>query len=95
MNEKRAQKKVLRDKALFIKHVGSTSISGMKAKPIIDILAVVQELADLDQTTMNRLQINGYEHVPKDVWQERLFFRKGPWGNGSHHLHFLKANDAE
>lgn len=32
-----------------IEHVGSTSIPGLMAKPIIDILVVVKSLTDIDQ----------------------------------------------
>lgn len=35
---------VFKDKALQIDHVGSTSIPGIKAKPIIDVLVVVSEM---------------------------------------------------
>ncbi|MBB6448089.1 GrpB-like predicted nucleotidyltransferase (UPF0157 family) [Geomicrobium halophilum] len=37
---------VLSNKALQVKHVGSTSVPGMCAKPIIDILLVVMDSAD-------------------------------------------------
>lgn len=33
-------------KALKIEHVGSTSIPGMKAKPIIDVLVVVEKMEE-------------------------------------------------
>ena len=38
---------VLGSKALQIEHVGSTSIPGLCAKPIIDILLVVKDSADV------------------------------------------------
>ncbi len=37
---------VFGDKALKIEHVGSTSIPNMKAKPIIDILVVVEKMEE-------------------------------------------------
>ena len=37
---------VLREKALRIEHVGSTLVPGLIAKPIIDILLVVEDSAD-------------------------------------------------
>jgi GrpB-like predicted nucleotidyltransferase (UPF0157 family) len=45
---------------LVIHHIGSTSISGIHAKPVIDMLAVVADLAAVDQRSvaMERL---GYE----------------------------------
>ena len=37
----------LGSKVLEIRHVGSTAIPGMPAKPIIDILAAVRDLTDV------------------------------------------------
>lgn len=39
---------VFGSQALAIEHVGSTSVPGMKAKPIIDVLVVVKDIAVLD-----------------------------------------------
>lgn len=43
--EKERILKILKDKALMIEHIGSTSVSGLMAKPIIDILLVVEDAA--------------------------------------------------
>jgi len=45
---KSALKKVFGNKALRIEHIGSTSIPGMKAKPLIDVLVVVQDIHHLE-----------------------------------------------
>lgn len=37
---------ILKDKALMVEHIGSTSVPGLCAKPIIDILLVVKDSAD-------------------------------------------------
>ena len=44
--EKELLSKVLKDKILFLEHVGSTSVPGLKAKLIIDI-CVVQNLEEV------------------------------------------------
>jgi len=49
------------DLALDIVHVGSTSIDGMGAKPIIDIDIVVPDMGDLEAIT-SRLSRIGYFH---------------------------------
>ena len=51
---------ILGHKILDVRHIGSTSIPGMLAKPIIDILVAVKKLADVDAFTpgLNKL---GYE----------------------------------
>jgi GrpB-like predicted nucleotidyltransferase (UPF0157 family) len=49
------------DIALDIVHVGSTSIEGMGAKPIIDMDVVVSDMSDLDEI-VSRLSRIGYIH---------------------------------
>jgi GrpB-like predicted nucleotidyltransferase (UPF0157 family) len=49
----------LRDVALSVEHVGSTSVPGLAAKPIIDISIVVPERSDV-QTGISRLATLGY-----------------------------------
>jgi GrpB-like predicted nucleotidyltransferase (UPF0157 family) len=49
------------DLALDVVHVGSTSIEGMAAKPIIDIDIVVPDMGDLDEI-VSRLSRIGYVH---------------------------------
>jgi GrpB-like predicted nucleotidyltransferase (UPF0157 family) len=48
------------DKAIRIEHIGSTSVPGLAAKPIIDILLVVPNSADED-SYLPQLQMAGYE----------------------------------
>jgi GrpB-like predicted nucleotidyltransferase (UPF0157 family) len=49
------------DVALSIEHVGSTSVPGLAAKPIIDISIVVPESSDV-QIGISRLATLGYVH---------------------------------
>ncbi|WP_256212940.1 GrpB family protein [Bacillus sp. OV322] len=37
----------------------------------------------------------GYEYVPKPVFKDRMFFRKGLWGQGTCHLHICEFNSSE
>jgi hypothetical protein len=56
-----------------IEHIGSTSVPGLAAKPIIDISVSVRDLADVTAFVpgMNDL---GYEEVPiNPTFQRRLF----------------------
>ena len=50
------------DLVLDIVHVGSTSIEGMSAKPIIDIDIIVKDMDDFDEIKF-RLTRLGYNHV--------------------------------
>ena len=51
---------VLGSNLLALRHIGSTSIPGMYAKPVIDMLAVVADLAAVDACT-RAMQSLGYE----------------------------------
>jgi len=64
------------DRFVEFEHIGSTAIEGMPAKPIIDILAVVEDLDETEAVTP-ALERHGYERRP-DTVGERLFFAKGP-----------------
>lgn len=50
---------VLGPRALRIEHTGSTSVPGLVAKPIIDMLLVVTDSAD-EQMYVPDLEVNGY-----------------------------------
>jgi GrpB-like predicted nucleotidyltransferase (UPF0157 family) len=71
-----------------IEHVGSTSVPGLAAKPIIDILLGV-DADDLDRIIAPVERI-GYEYSPD--WEislphRRYFRRLLPDGTNTHHLH--------
>lgn len=68
---------VLGDLALRIEHTGSTSVPGLVAKPIIDILLVVADSADED-TYVPPLEAAGYSLRIREInWYEHRMF-KGP-----------------
>ncbi|MGB8508973.1 MAG: GrpB family protein [Pyrinomonadaceae bacterium] len=61
--------------ALRIEHVGSTSVPGLTAKPIIDILVVVADSAD-ESAYLPRLEAAGYVlRVREPDWNEHRMFR--------------------
>jgi GrpB-like predicted nucleotidyltransferase (UPF0157 family) len=75
-----------------IQHVGSTSVPGLAAKPVIDIMPGVARLEDAEHI-IGPLQALGYEYVP---WQEedapipdRRYFRRGV--PRSHHVHVAEV----
>jgi len=60
---------------LLIAHIGSTSVPGLAAKPIIDILVVVPDSAD-EGTYLSRLEAAGYVlRVREPDWHEHRMFR--------------------
>ncbi len=67
--------KALGDAALRIEHIGSTSVPGLAAKPIIDILVVVEDSAD-ESTYLPQLEAAGYVlRVREPDWNEHRMFR--------------------
>lgn len=74
-----------------IHHIGSTAVQGLPAKPIIDILAEVTELALLDALSDNMIAI-GYEPKGEFGIPGRRYFQKG--GNEhTHHIHAFVSGD--
>jgi GrpB-like predicted nucleotidyltransferase (UPF0157 family) len=65
----------LGDAALRIEHIGSTSVPGLAAKPIVDILVVVGDSAD-EGSYLPRLEAAGYElRVREPDFHEHRMFR--------------------
>ncbi len=73
-----------------VEHIGSTSIPGLAAKPIIDLQAPVTDLAD-PQPLVAALQQHGWHYVDPDLDQRpwRRFFVKVTEGRRSAHLHVM------
>ncbi|WP_102275550.1 GrpB family protein [Cytobacillus massiliigabonensis] len=85
---------ILRGKVIGIEHIGSTSIKGLVAKPIIDIIVGVHYLDEVSNF-INPLSAIEYEYVPKPELKDRRFFRKGLWAQGTCHLHICEINSSE
>jgi GrpB-like predicted nucleotidyltransferase (UPF0157 family) len=65
------------DIAVAIEHVGSTSVPGLAAKPIIDIDVVVASAADV-AIAVERLAVIGYEHQGNLGVEGREAFKSPP-----------------
>ena len=72
-------------------HFGSTSIPGMKAKPIIDMICVVKEIAKVD-SYHKQLETLGYEAAGEWGIEGRRLFRKGG-EDRTHHLHVYEEGN--
>jgi len=66
---------VLGDTAEQIEHIGSTSIPGMAAKSIIDIMVAIPSLIRSSELIIG-LDTVGYTYKPKDTIPDRMFFSK-------------------
>lgn len=72
---------------LAIHHIGSTSINGIHAKPVIDMLAVVNDLPAVDQRTVAIEQF-GYEVMGEFGIEGRRYFRRDDsTGRRTHQIH--------
>lgn len=73
-------------------HIGSTSVAGLPAKPIVDILVVVDKLGPADRyvATLGGLDYSFYPLVSND---ERYMFGKGH--PHTHHLHIVERGGEE
>ena len=61
--------------ALRIEHIGSTSVPGLAAKPIVDILVVVQDSSE-ESTYLPQLEAAGYVlRVREPEWNEHRMFK--------------------
>jgi len=81
----------LGSKVLEIRHIGSTAIPGMPAKPIIDILAAVRNLADVTDFVDALVRL-GYEDKGDGSVVGRRYFVKGTETGRTHHLNFYEMN---
>ncbi len=76
---------------ITIHHIGSTAIPGMAAKPIIDMLPVVHQIARVD--ACNRaMEALGYEPRGEYGIPGRRYFVKGQGAQRSHHVHVFAAD---
>ena len=64
------------DKAIAIEHIGSTSILGLSAKPIIDIAVLIEKREEGD-SLIKPVEELGYQYDKLNSSGERHFFRKG------------------
>lgn len=76
-----------------IHHIGSTSIKGLKAKPIIDIMPVVKNIKEIDKFD-DQMRTIGYEPRGENGIPRRRYFQKG--GNArTHHIHIYQQGDVQ
>lgn len=85
-------KVILGDELLTIHHIGSTSVPGLSAKPIIDILVEVRQIEAIDSFNPAFIHL-GYEPRGEFGIPGRRFFRKGGDEHRSHHVHIFQTVD--
>ncbi|WP_150466109.1 GrpB family protein [Francisella sp. SYW-2] len=80
----------LGDNCIEIHHIGSTSIPGIYAKPIIDIMPIVRDLGEVDQYNLNMENI-GYATKGECGFFMRRYFVK----ENAFHVHIFEQGNSE
>lgn len=93
LEEAEKLKLIFGNEILDIYHIGSTSVRGLKAKPIIDIMPVVEDITLVDKYN-EEMQNNGYEPKGENGLLGRRYFQKGG-DNRSHHVHIYQVGSNE
>lgn len=80
--------------AMTLRHIGSTAIPNISAKPIIDILMEVDDLSELDARSSTMEQL-GYEVMGEFGIPGRRYFRKNnASGIRTHQIHAFQTGSA-
>lgn len=85
---------IMADEILAIHHIGSTAIPGIKAKPVLDFLVFVRDLATLDAES-SKLGVLGYIAHGEFGIPGRRYFTKDVEGKRSHQLHCFLDGDPQ
>ena len=84
-------REIIGDDLIALFHIGSTSVPGLKAKPVIDMLPVVRDVAALDALG-GKFAAAGYESMGEFGIPGRRYFRKGG-ENRTHQAHAFQYDD--
>jgi GrpB-like predicted nucleotidyltransferase (UPF0157 family) len=84
---------VLQNEIIAMYHIGSTSIPGMWAKPIIDILLEVKAIFKIDDYNEDMINL-GYEPRGElGIPGRRYFSREEPEDVRTHHIHAFETGN--
>lgn len=89
IKEADAIQSILKNEIIEIYHIGSTSIVGLAAKPVIDILIEVKKIDAIDQYNP---QMESLQYIAKGEFgmEGRRFFIKGLI-HRTHHVHIFET----
>ena len=88
-------REVFGDELTIVHHIGSTSVPGLKAKPIIDIMPLVRNIEVVDKFNKQMIALE-YEPMGEFGIPGRRYFRKGGDIQNYHvHVFQLSSRGAE
>ncbi|HEY8562144.1 MAG TPA: GrpB family protein [Pyrinomonadaceae bacterium] len=85
---------VVGDFVVSIEHIGSTSVCGLAAKPILDIAIAIEDKAS-GKHCVAPLENIGYVYRGENGIPGRFYFVKGKAERRTHHLHVLLEGSEE
>jgi GrpB-like predicted nucleotidyltransferase (UPF0157 family) len=93
--ESRRIAEALGENVVAIHHIGSTAIPGIHAKPVVDLLIEVGDIAEVDGRSPEMESI-GYEVKGEYGIPGRRYFRKDdPEGTRTHNVHAFQAGSEQ
>jgi len=85
----------LGDAVAVVHHIGSTAIRGIYAKPVIDILVEVGDIAEVDRRS-SVMELLGYEVMGEFGIPGRRYFRKNNQeGIRTHQIHIFETGSEQ
>ncbi|KDE55090.1 hypothetical protein EI28_09095 [Methanoculleus sp. MH98A] len=91
--EARRIEDILKENLVQIFHIGSTSVPGLRAKPIIDIMPAVLDIEQVDERS-GQFEAIGYEAMGELGIPGRRYFRKGG-ENRTHQIHAFQYDNVQ
>jgi GrpB-like predicted nucleotidyltransferase (UPF0157 family) len=85
---------VFGDNLVAMHHIGSTAVPGLPAKPVIDIMPVVNDIHQVDDLNPHMAAL-GYIARGEHGIPGRRYFRKGSDAHHSHHIHVFQVGSPE
>ncbi|WOV83028.1 GrpB family protein [Sporosarcina jeotgali] len=84
-------KELFGEELVDIHHIGSTSVPGLQAKPILDMMPVVRDIQKVEFRN-EQMEDMGYEALGEFGTPRRRYFRKGGDAR-THQVQFYQADD--
>ncbi|MGM0846047.1 MAG: GrpB family protein [Bacillota bacterium] len=95
LQEKKRLETVFQGTHAVIHHIGSTSVEGLAAKPIIDFLIEVEEIGAADDRT-DKLKALGYVGKGENgIAGRRYFFCENREGERLYHVHIFASGSED
>ncbi|SFA71459.1 MULTISPECIES: GrpB family protein [unclassified Bacillus (in: firmicutes)] len=89
IEEAKLLQQIFGDELVAIHHIGSTSVEGLSAKPIIDMMPVVKDISRVDLYDKEMIEL-GYNPKGEFGIEGRRYFNKGGDAR-SHHVHVFEV----